>query len=290
MSTDISAALSVPPAARSPARQRARQNTSSESGSYAKHAIMLAVSVLLVLAWYVRERQPYTSSSEIGYWMGVAGGSLMALLLLYPLRKRMRWTQVFGPLRHWFRLHMVAGIGGPLLVLYHSTFHVGSFNAAIALGSMLLVTGSGIVGRFLYRRIHHGLYGREATLNDLQEALGKHLESLGNELATLPAVREIIDGYLKQVMKPSGKGKADAIWHFITLGYYRRAALRRINRLIPRQAATRKSIADTLYGAQNAAQFNAYVRLFALWHVVHIPFLGMLVLTAIAHVIAVHTY
>jgi hypothetical protein len=38
------------------------------------------------------------------------------------------------------------------------------------------------------------------------------------------------------------------------------------------------------------AQFTAYERLFALWHVLHVPFVYLLVLTACFHVFAVHAY
>ena len=38
------------------------------------------------------------------------------------------------------------------------------------------------------------------------------------------------------------------------------------------------------------AQFSFYERLFALWHVLHLPIFLMMVLSAIAHVLAVHMY
>jgi hypothetical protein len=38
------------------------------------------------------------------------------------------------------------------------------------------------------------------------------------------------------------------------------------------------------------SQFTAYERLFALWHVLHVPFVYLLVLTALFHVFAVHAY
>jgi hypothetical protein len=41
---------------------------------------------------------------------------------------------------------------------------------------------------------------------------------------------------------------------------------------------------------QQVAQFGAYERLFSWWHMLHVPFLYMLVLSAIAHVVAVHMY
>ena len=111
----------------------------------------VVVVVLLLAAWAVSQGGLYTPASDFGYWLGVACGSLMLVLLIYPLRKRYRALSVLGPVRHWFRFHLFAGVAGPLIVLFHATFHVGSFNAAITLGSMLLVVASGLVGRYLYR-------------------------------------------------------------------------------------------------------------------------------------------
>ena len=51
-----------------------------------------------------------------------------------------------------------------------------------------------------------------------------------------------------------------------------------------------RHVSATLRAAQRYAQFSMYERLFSLWHVVHIPFLCMLVLTALVHVVAVHAY
>jgi hypothetical protein len=50
------------------------------------------------------------------------------------------------------------------------------------------------------------------------------------------------------------------------------------------------AIDKALRAAQRAAEFSNYERLFSLWHALHIPFLCMLVITAVAHVVAVHIY
>ena len=113
---------------------------------------------------------------DLGYNLGLAGGLMMLILLLYPLRKRVKLFQKMGVLPTWFKWHMVLGILGPLTIIFHSTYHVyipyihpnGSPNAAVAMLCMLLVSGSGTFGRFFYTKIHHGLYGRQATLNELQ--------------------------------------------------------------------------------------------------------------------------
>ena len=38
------------------------------------------------------------------------------------------------------------------------------------------------------------------------------------------------------------------------------------------------------------AQFSLYERLFALWHILHLPIFFLMVLSAIVHVLAVHMY
>jgi phage-related baseplate assembly protein len=54
--------------------------------------------------------------------------------------------------------------------------------------------------------------------------------------------------------------------------------------------AARTFIEDFVAGAQRVAQFSRYERLFALWHVLHVPLVWMMLLSAVAHVVAVHAY
>ena len=272
--------------------------------SLATIAASVVVTSLVLIAWVVRRDALYTSASDFGYWLGVVGGSLMLVLLIYPLRKRFRSLAVLGPLKHWFRFHLVAGIAGPVVVLFHSTFHVGSFNAAIALACMLLVVASGLVGRFVYRKIHHGLYGSRATAEELQRSLERQLASLRGRLAGLPAVEREIGRFSALVsLQPQGRWRRGI--HFVSLGWKRYLAGRRAHRAIAGYAmpsgneaaatnadlrALARTIDDTLGAVQRTAQFSTYEKLFSLWHVVHMPFLCLLVVTAIVHVVAVHAY
>src|SRR5512137_2504566 len=61
---------------------------------------------------------------DLGYNLGLAGGLMMLVLLLYPLRKRVKFFENFGFLPSWFKWHMVLGILGPLTIVFHSTYHV----------------------------------------------------------------------------------------------------------------------------------------------------------------------
>jgi hypothetical protein len=57
-----------------------------------------------------------------------------------------------------------------------------------------------------------------------------------------------------------------------------------------RDRLARKLIRQYLECVVRVAQYSAYERLFALWHVLHVPFVYILVISAIVHVIAVHAY
>jgi hypothetical protein len=262
------------------------------------------LSTLLLAAWEVRNGGFYKSGTGFGYALGLVGGTLMLGLLLYPMRKRFRVMHEWGALKYWFRFHMVGGVFGPLLVLFHSTFHVGSINAAVALSCMLLVVASGLVGRFIYRRIHHGLYGSHATLKDLEQALAQELEALAPVLERMPLVKQEVERFAALVSHRPASRAVRAV-HFLSLGLKRLLAARRLKRTLAVYAAAEtdclvashanlgtllQTINSTLQAAQRRAQFSTYERLFSLWHVIHIPFLCMLVLTALVHVVAVHVY
>jgi hypothetical protein len=234
--------------------------------------------------------------------MGLAGGLMMLALLMYPVRKHVRRMQGFGPLKYWFRAHMMGGVLGPVLVLLHSTLQLGSLNATVAFFCMLLVMTSGLVGRFVYRRIHHGLYGRRASMQELTSELAQHFDALAPAMARMPEVQARIEAFADDA-----KAGRPALWqrvlHFAGMGWRRRAVARRTRTEIDvrlraatsdadrqRLLALACSVNNTLDAIQATAQFKTYERLFALWHVAHIPFLYMLAFTAAFHVLAVHLY
>jgi hypothetical protein len=61
-------------------------------------------------------------------------------------------------------------------------------------------------------------------------------------------------------------------------------------KLETRMVAGKAAIRMYLDAVIDVARFNAYERLFSLWHILHVPFVFMLIISGIAHVIAVHMY
>ncbi len=276
-----------------------------------RNIVWFAIIVLVLAAWPVYKGWVLKPGSGLGYYFGYTGGVMMLLMLLYPLRKNAAWARNWGALRYWFMLHMLFGIGGPVLVLFHSTFHVKSLNAGVALFSMLLVALSGIIGRFIYKRIHHGLYGRKSNLEELQKAVDSIHEKMGKASAVLmdaPGIREKLKQFREMAFGKEGAFPLRA-WKFIALNWRRRKLV--INCCKELQTAVAylakaqgwdtkqqdqhfqevsSGIGNYLGAVQAAAQFSAYERMFRLWHILHTPFVWLLGISGIIHVIAVNMY
>jgi hypothetical protein len=266
------------------------------------------LAVCIVAGWYLRDLQLVTPEEGVGYWLGIAGGSLMLLLLLYPLRKRMRFLHGLGATKHWFRMHMIFGLLGPLLILYHSNYQLGSFNSRVAFYCMLLVASSGIIGRHFYAAIHRGLYGRKTSLQELQKdlrasvenshGLAKLMPKLVNRLEKLSA--DLQSDRIRQTIGIRRSLKWTFTHTFVRLSLLwtarrelRVAAVRypvvaRERKRIYRTAA--RYIRDFTVRTGRVAQYSFYDRLFGLWHVLHLPIFFMMVLSALVHVLAVHMY
>jgi len=121
----------------------------------------------MLLGWLGRDARVLSSGKGLGLALGIFAMTCMLAQLLYPLRKHFRSLTFLGPVKHWFRSHMIIGTVGPLAALYHCNFSPGAFNSRVALYSALLVAASGFVGRYIYAKIHQGLYGRRTTLTEL---------------------------------------------------------------------------------------------------------------------------
>jgi hypothetical protein len=264
--------------------------------------------IAMGVGWLLRDHALISPESGLGYWLGIIGGSMMLVLLLYPLRKRIRALRFLGETKQWFRIHMILGILGPLLVLYHSNFQLGSFNSRVALYCMLLVAGSGVVGRDLYARIHRGLYGRKASMNELRADLTRSLEENQGLATLLPRLTAKLQSLSMEVQGDRITGAlgtgASLVWTFkqyfvwFSLSMTARSELRAratespvVARNIRRIRATNSSyIRNFVCLTGRIAQFTLYERLFSVWHVLHMPLFFMMVISALIHVLAVHMY
>jgi len=245
------------------------------------------------LGWVVAGGGYYEPGDEFGYNLGLIGGLMMLALLIYPLRKRLKFVQRWGAIRFWFSLHMMLGIFGPLLVLFHSTFRISSINAGVALTCMLLVAGSGMIGRYAYTHIHRGLYGSKISLQELESELFGSVAAAESKLTRYPKVLMLLHRFRRYALEchPALPGK---LLRFFALPVLRQLANLQCVLLMPKYSRDsrerRQLVLDYLYAVERLAQFGVFERIFALWHVAHIPLVFLLIATACWHVLAVHMY
>jgi hypothetical protein len=281
----------------------------SESAPW-HHGLAVAAGLALgvLSAWQVGRWADLEAGSDAGYWIGVAGGLAMLALFLYPLRKRVRWMRGWGNTRTWFIAHMLLGLSGPWLVLVHCNFRIGSMNAAVALLSMLVVAGSGIIGRYLYVQVHHGLTQRRTELAELRQALQASHQALAHAGQLPQEAAAILLAFEHQVEDDPRRHAGVSPWPMLRLWWRSRSALqaargaidrhcRQVERDQGRTRALRQLrqewralAARHLAAVLRVAHFASWEKLFSLWHVLHLPFVYLMVICALVHVVAVHAY
>jgi len=277
-------------------------------------AWMLALAVVLVIAGYglnyytlSAAQRPFSPKHEllrpsgtIGIKLGMLGVLMFFLIYLYPLRKKWGWLGRMGNSRHWLDFHVVLGTAAPIIIAFHSSFKFGNI-AGMAFYSMLMVTLSGFVGRYLYAHIPRGLSAAELSMKEIQEkeeALRKELaeqkatfgfcvEALSElptpaEVAKTPVIASLLSMFLIDFKRPF---KASVVrlreagffpWLFSCFGLFatRNQKLERAIRVAQKQASLSQSIVFLTRTQQ----------IFQLWHVVHRPFSYAFAILAVLHI------
>ena len=260
--------------------------------------MLFGSATVMLIAWGFMRRTDVELSAEtgVGYALGIVGVSCMLLLLLYPLAKRARWLQQVVPIRHWFRIHMMLGVLGPVAILFHSNFSLGSMNSNVALVCMLVVVFSGLVGRYFYAKVHLGLYGQKATSKQLLRVAFNQREGLRDRSVQYPALLKELESIYSSMLPAD----PERISFFGTVlasprYWYHRLRVGRLMRKHGIHASsdwkdaqqTLRAYLDTL---RKLAQLQLFERLLAWWHVLHLPFFFMMVMSGVIHVWAVHVY
>jgi len=270
---------------------------------------------LLYLGWQNREFSYLDAESGVGYALGIIGGVMMLVLLLYPVRKKWRPMKRLGAVKHWFRMHMIMGVAGPVTIVFHSNFKLGSMNSNVALYCMLLVAGSGLIGRYIYKKIHNGLYGKKTSLEELKSKSMANKGKLAHELQFSSALKRRLQVFEKAAINPE-RGVLKSfihvlffrfrlLWaHFTLLRLVKEGVKQEGQRTVDTVLVHHWSDAELRRHTKDAKRYlktyltmlrridelHLFERMFSLWHVLHYPFFLMMVVSAIVHTIAVHMY
>ena len=306
------------PPRRQPGEARARTQRARVPGpiaqsrrptlSWGAWVVGLGVAAALVAGWLHGDAWGLTPGRGVAYWLGIAGGLTILAVLAYPLRKYWRVLRNTGTVAGWFRAHMLLGIIGPAIILFHANFHLGALNSNVALITMLCVAGSGIVGRYLYGKIHYGLHGRRAELSEMISHAADMRATLGGDLpGNSPMWSELVR--LEAKARQSSRGILGAMVQSVSLAQRANLARSRVARDarrfidaeckrlgLPRKQriawlrAARLHLDAYFHAVKRAARLILYERLFGLWHVLHVPIFVVMAMSVVVHIVAVHFY
>ncbi|MDH3325548.1 MAG: transcriptional regulator [Gammaproteobacteria bacterium] len=292
-----------------PKNKNKNKNKKNSRASLIETLLLFSALPAIYYGWSIREEEIFAAEMGWGYSLGIIGGVMMLVLMLYPLRKHAKFMRNLGQVRYWFRLHMALGILGPVAVLYHANFDLGSINSNVALISMLVVACSGVIGRFVYSKIHHGLYGRKATFDELCVELNQAKEkndlffSVSSDELMLPLVQ-----FEKKYVAMTGNLFFGVmllpflpLFSFLSHMKFKRKIKTEIEKLESKEGMVigqLKPISTTLNGyskkyllnTSRMIEFIVYERIFSLWHTLHLPLFIIMVSTGLFHVYAVHMY
>jgi hypothetical protein len=269
---------------------------------------VVLMCLMLYMAYLNREAEIWIAESGWGYWFGLVGGSLMLLLLIYPLRKKWRVMHRWLPMKFWFRLHMIFGVLGPVLIMMHSSYRIGSMNGRVAFFSMLIVAISGLFGRYFYSRIHYGLYGKKATFESLRADSDRVNKKMGPLFQLVPEAKKVLHEFeVRSLAMPRGliRSALHNISTRMSSGKVYRGAIHMMNvellaiakkrdwdrsRVRRKQQYMRRVLIEHRKTLRQMNGLHFYERLFAIWHFLHLPLFILLVVTGFIHVYAVHAY
>ena len=116
-----------------------------------------------------------------GHGIGILATVFMLSNFLYALRKRLSVFKGKKSIAPWLRFHVFVGIMSPLTILFHTAFQWGNQLATTTYISLMVVVGTGLVGRYIYgwMRLDPGAAVRSRRLE----------QSLHQLLAGIPAER-----------------------------------------------------------------------------------------------------
>ncbi len=280
------------------AQQRVKSLAREGEVVFALAVMALFFLIFVIGRIYWRERY-YTPEEGLGYYLGLVGGVLMLVAIAYSMVKRVRALRATKFMRHWLRLHIFLGIVGPYMILFHSTFHIGSLNGGIALVSMVLVFLSGVVGRYLYSRIYLNLDGTRAQaqeVRDVMQFFGRRIQSKRIERfqeAVLKEPNDLLHAFYKLL---AFKVRSMMVWHGVLRDarkyVYVMGQRKGLSRAETREkyAAFKRDFREYMAALRKAALMGVYEKIFSFWRHAHVPLLYLLVISGIVHVIAVHMY
>ncbi|MBI5543696.1 MAG: NAD(P)-binding domain-containing protein [Deltaproteobacteria bacterium] len=216
-----------------------------------------------------------------GHGVGLVATAFMLSNFLYALRKRLGLLKGRTTIRTWLTFHMFVGFMSPLVILFHAAFQANNVLALGTLASLVVVVGTGVIGRFVY-----GLVPSEGDAAlEPADVLAEIERARGQVEAALPAAAA------KELLEALGASKprsfVSAVLRVATERIRVGSQLRRLRPQVEDAARFAQLQTAVLRLARLKVQVDflrGFKRLLAGWRLFHAVLAGFLVLAIAAHI------
>jgi hypothetical protein len=232
----------------------------------------------------------FDSAGIVGLLSGFLGTFLMVIMLLYSVRKWLNflaWMEFLGSMQWWLRFHMVCGVMGPVFIILHGAMKMPSGSVGIAFWCMVLVSLSGLFGRYLFGHFPKAAAGRRLDLQFARESLTDLRAQLVAE--TRDATGDQVGHAVTLVRELQADPQT-----FIGLLVLDAEVRRRIDRVkvllwragLPKEVhkRARSTLVAQLRMSRSLASWEVARKLFRYWHLFHQPLAMAMYLIATIHI------
>lgn len=230
-------------------------------------------------------------SGAVGHGLGIIGTLMMiAGVLTYMLRKRVRKFFNLGLLKHWLEFHIFLCTVGPVLVLFHTAFKFGGI-VAVSFWSMVAVVLSGVVGRFIYIQIPHSIQGNEIDITELNELDFELTNKLKNIYKINPLLMSKIET-ISNIDKYKTVSFRKSLVIIKNIFFENRKIITElkddVNFISIKEKNIKQEIISTLKSklilTRRIGMLRTMQTLFKYWHIAHLPFAIAMFVIMIIHV------
>ncbi len=208
-------------------RPRARRPRRRRGPDISVERVLLAVSIIaailgiLVIAYsgrefytapaieriYSDERAIFGTTGTLGLFCGAAALTLFLSNFGYLLRKHIRILDRVGTLRLWLDWHVTSAFLGGAFVALHANFAMRNWIARTCVYAVVVVTLTGLVGRYLLRFVPRSATGRhldEAGFTDqIMELIDQVRDDVLHDPAAVKAMQGLVDELGDDMAPPS---------------------------------------------------------------------------------------
>jgi len=267
----------------------------------------LSVLVILVSAgWLILSNANFLVNSNFSYNVGLFGGFIMLCSIFYALLKRIKFINALGKNETWYYAHLICGIVGPLLILFHTSFHVKSINSGVASFTLFVILLSGFFGRYIFTLLSYQAHKVYLKIGEIELALITDLAQ--HNCSTTKNIKSSLTK-----LTVNGLKKPKTWWKnflqilkvpLMTITFYRtfKRDIRKLYNQIAQhenwsRSERRKKRRAIKKMARRYAKKILWLSILSMmqnvlhnWRSLHANLIYLLILTASGHIVAVHMY